>query len=93
MLRERAGGAMTAGIDPGSPPARPVVEELVAAYAELTGRADGPEFRARLAERLEISHDSRYERYWHLLARAGGQEAPPALSPAVAWLTAALRAG
>ncbi|MFG2305310.1 hypothetical protein [Actinacidiphila glaucinigra] len=84
---------MTAGIDPGSPPARPVVEELVAAYAVLTGRTDGPEFRARLAERLEISHDSRYERYWHLLARAGGQEARPALSPAVAWLTAALRAG
>ncbi|WUD77646.1 MerR family transcriptional regulator [Streptomyces sp. NBC_00510] len=93
LLRERAGGAVAAGIGPASSAARPVVEELVRAYAELSGRADGPEFRGWLAERLEISHDSRYERYWQLLARVGGQEAPPALAPAVAWLTAALRAG
>ncbi|MFD8075625.1 MerR family transcriptional regulator [Streptomyces sp. NPDC059718] len=93
LLRERAGGAVAAGIGPASSAARPVVEELVRAYAELSGRADGPEFRGWLAERLEISHDSRYERYWQLLARVGGHEAPPALAPAVAWLTAALRAG
>lgn len=93
LLRERAGGAVAAGIGPASPAARPVAEELVRAYAELSGRADGPQFRGWLAERLEISHDSRYELYWQLLARVGGQEAPPALAPAVAWLTAALRAG
>jgi DNA-binding transcriptional MerR regulator len=93
LLRERAGGALAAGIDPASPAARPVVDDIVGAYAELSGRADGPEFRDWLAERLEVSDDSRYERYWQLLAAINGQEAPPALSPAVAWLTAALRAG
>ncbi|MGW3244043.1 MerR family transcriptional regulator [Streptomyces sp. NPDC001070] len=93
LLRERAGGALAAGIDPASPAARPVVDDIVGAYAELSGRADGPEFRDWLAERLEVSHDSRYERYWQLLAAINGQEATPALSPAVAWLTAALRAG
>ncbi|WP_431964476.1 MerR family transcriptional regulator [Actinacidiphila sp. bgisy160] len=92
LLRERAGGAVAAGVDPASASARPVVEELVGVYAQLSGRADGPEFRAWLAERLEISHDSRYERYWQLLAQVAGQDAPPALAPAVAWLTAALRA-
>ncbi|MEU4097019.1 MerR family transcriptional regulator [Streptomyces sp. NPDC026673] len=93
LLRERAGGALAAGIDAGSPSARPIVDELAAAYAKLAGRVDGAEFRDWLAERLEISHDSRYERYWRLLAEVNGQEAPPALAPSVAWLTAALRAG
>lgn len=55
-------GAGAAGIDPGSAGARPVVEELVAAYPRPAGRRDGAEFRAWLLERLELGHDARYER-------------------------------
>ncbi|MFJ4990317.1 MerR family transcriptional regulator [Streptomyces sp. NPDC088732] len=93
LLRERAGGAAEAGTDPASAEARPVVDELVAAYARLTGRRDDAEFRAWLLERLEAGHDARYERYWQLVAAVGGQPAPPALTPAVLWFSSALRAG
>ncbi|MFF3560995.1 MerR family transcriptional regulator [Streptomyces sp. NPDC002574] len=92
LLRERAGGAAEAGLDPGSAEARPVVDELVAAYARVTGRGDDAEFRAWLLERLELGHDARYERYWRLVAAVGGRPAPPALTPAVTWFSSALRA-
>ncbi|WP_190215435.1 MerR family transcriptional regulator [Kitasatospora indigofera] len=91
LLRERAGAARAAGVDPASAAARPVVDELADAYARLAGRADGPEFRAWLLERLEVAADSRYERYWHLAAVVGGQSPAPALAPAVEWLVSALR--
>ncbi|MFC9331606.1 MerR family transcriptional regulator [Kitasatospora sp. NPDC057015] len=92
LLRERTAAAREAGIDPASAAARPVLDELAGAYARLSGRADGPEFRAWLLERLEIADDSRYERYWQLVAVINGWPAQPALAPAVEWLVAALRA-
>ncbi len=93
LVRERAGAAQRAGIDPASAQARPVVDELAQAYAELSGRADSPEFRAWLADRLEVSADSGYERYWQLLAVINGWPPQPSMAPAVGWLLAALRAG
>lgn len=36
--------------------------EAAAAWARPRGRTDGPEFSAWLADRLEASSDSRYER-------------------------------
>jgi hypothetical protein len=60
--------ATAAGIEPDSVEAQPVADELVAAYARHTGRANGPEFRSWLLDLLESSSDRRYERYWQLLA-------------------------
>ena len=92
---ERAGAALAAGIDPASAQARPIVDELVAVFAELHGRQDGPEFRAWLAETLEAFTDRRAERYWQLLAIMNGwSPRGPAESsiPPWEWLVAGLRA-
>ncbi|POX40516.1 hypothetical protein C3486_13620 [Streptomyces sp. Ru73] len=92
LLQERTARARAAGVAPESAAAVPVADELVAAYAALAGRTDGPEFRAWLLARLESSHVAEYERYWRLLAVINGQPEPAATAPAVEWLTAALRA-
>ncbi|MFF4606205.1 MerR family transcriptional regulator [Streptomyces sp. NPDC001339] len=93
LIRERTGAARDAGIEPGSEAAREVVDQIVGACARLTGREDGPEFRAWLLERLEIARDSGYERYWRLIAVINGRPADPGMEPAVAWLVAGVRAG
>jgi DNA-binding transcriptional MerR regulator len=93
LLRERAGGAADAGIEPGSAEARPVVDEVTAAWARHLGRADGPELRSWLLDRLEASGDRRYERYWRLLAVINGWPQAPGIMAAADWLRAALRAG
>ena len=93
LVRERVTTARETGIEPDSAAARPIVDELVRAYAELSGRDDSPAFRTWLLERLEISHGSRFERYWELLAVISGRSAAPSLAPSVAWLIAALRTG
>lgn len=91
VLREKAGAAADAQIGPGSAQARPIADDLAAAYARHFGRPDGPEFRAWLLEQLEAGSDQRYERYWQLLGVINGWPAQPPVTPAAAWLAAALR--
>jgi len=91
LLREKADTAAAAGIEPGSAAAQPIADELVAAYARLFGRSDGPEFRAWLLGQLEAGSDRRYERYWQLLAIINGWPSQPSVLPAAEWLAAALR--
>lgn len=93
LLRERVTAATEAGIAPDSAAARPVVDELAAAYSRLFGRPDTPEFRAWLLGTLESGTDRRYERYWQLLAIINGWPAAPApgFTPAAEWLITALR--
>nr|WP_218863464.1 hypothetical protein [Actinopolyspora biskrensis] len=93
LLRQRVDAATEAGTEPRSPAARPVVDELVAAYARHTGQSDGPAFRPWLLELLESSGDRRYERYWRLLAVINGRPVPEEVAPAAEWLVAALRNG
>jgi DNA-binding transcriptional MerR regulator len=90
-LREKAGAAAEAGLDPGSAQAGPIVNDLVAAYARHVGRVDGPEFRAWLLEQLDAGSDQRYERYWQLLGVINGWPAQPPVTPAAGWLAEALR--
>lgn len=91
LLQERGDAALDAGIAPESAEARPVVDELAAAYAQHTGQADGPEFRTWLRQLMEASSDRRYERYWQLLGVINGWPAAPSVTPAAEWLLAALR--
>jgi DNA-binding transcriptional MerR regulator len=91
LLRERVAAATDAGITPGSPQARPIADELVAAYARHTGRESTPEFRAWLLDLMESASDPRYERYWQLLAIINGWPGQPSITPAAEWLIAALR--
>lgn len=93
VVREQVEAAMEAGIDPADQRARPVLDGLAAECAEVFGRADGPDFRRRLIERLKAGSDPRAERYWQLLAVINGWPAQPSLLPVFEWFIAALRAG
>lgn len=88
---ERANAAIADGIAPDSDAARPVVDELAAAFAAASGQDDGAEFRRGLLARLEAGNDRRAERYWQLLAVINGWPVPPTLAPAFEWFTDALR--
>ena len=91
LLRERVGQATEAGISPESERARPIVDELAAAYARHTGKTDGPEFRSWLVGLFESAHDPRYERYWQLLAVINGQPVPEGVTASAQWLMTALQ--
>jgi DNA-binding transcriptional MerR regulator len=92
LTREKVEAAMADGVAPGCDAARPVVDELVAAYATASGRRDDAGFRAHLLERLEAGNDPRAERYWQLLAVINGWPVPPTLTPVFGWFVDALRA-
>jgi DNA-binding transcriptional MerR regulator len=91
LTRDKVGAAITAGTGPLSSEARPVVDALLARYAELFARTDGEEFRRWLLERFETGNDPRMERYWQLLAVINGWPPQPSLAPVFDWLIAALR--
>ncbi|MFJ8981508.1 MerR family transcriptional regulator [Streptomyces sp. NPDC102282] len=90
-VRDQAGPALTAGIDPASPQADPIVAVFTAHYAHLLGRPDDVELRRMLATRLESVNDPRRERYLQLLAVVNGWPAPESLAPVLDWSVQALR--
>ncbi|WP_217560651.1 MerR family transcriptional regulator [Streptomyces sp. GbtcB6] len=92
-VRDQAGPALTAGIDPASPQADPVVAAFTAYYAHLLDHADPDdvELRRRLVTRLESVNDPRRERYVQLLAVVNGWPAPESLAPVLDWSVQALR--
>ncbi|WP_405833330.1 MerR family transcriptional regulator [Streptomyces sp. NBC_01176] len=90
-VRDQAGPALIAGIDPASPQADPVVAGFTAYYAYLLGRPDDVELRRRLAARLESVNDPRRERYLQLLAVINGWPAPESPVPVFDWSVRALR--
>ncbi|MER7186793.1 MerR family transcriptional regulator [Streptomyces hyaluromycini] len=92
-VRDQAGPALTAGIDPASPQADPVVAAFTAYYARLLDRPDPDdvELRRRLVTRLESVNDPRRERYLQLLAVVNGWPAPESLAPVLDWSVQALR--
>ncbi|MGW8743037.1 MerR family transcriptional regulator [Streptomyces sp. NPDC055794] len=90
-VRDQVGPALTAGIDPASRQADPIVAAFTAHYAQLLGRPDDVELRRRLATRLESVNDPRRERYLQLLAVVNGWPAPESLAPALDWSVEALR--
>ncbi|MDX3374691.1 MerR family transcriptional regulator [Streptomyces sp. ME02-6991-2A] len=91
-VRDQAGPAVTAGIDPASPQANPIVAQFTAHYAHLLGRPDDVELRRRLVTRLESVNEPRWRRYLQLLAVVNGWPAPESLAPVFDWSVQALRA-
>jgi hypothetical protein len=92
VVMDKGGAALSAGTDPASPAATPVVDEIVAAFAGSDAEAADPAFRAKLLETIESNTDERAERYWQLLAVINGWAPFPASTPSWRWLEAALRA-
>lgn len=81
LVRDRAGPALAAGVDPASPQAGPVVTAVLARYP----------VRDRLAAQLEAAGDPRRERYLDLLSVVNGWPAPERLGPVLGWFLTALR--
>ncbi|MGY5003330.1 MerR family transcriptional regulator [Streptomyces griseus] len=90
-VRDEAGPALAAGLDPASAQADPVVAAFTAHYAQLIGRPDDDDLRRLLAARLENVNDPRRERYFQLLAVVNGWPAPASLAPVLDWSVQALR--
>ncbi|MCL6287005.1 MerR family transcriptional regulator [Streptomyces sp. ATCC51928] len=90
-VRDEAGPALAAGLDPASAQADPVVAAFTAHYAQLIGRPDDVDLRRLLAARLESVNDPRRERYFQLLAVVNGWPAPASLAPVLDWSVQALR--
>ena len=91
-VTEQVGAAMSAGIDPASDQAMPVVDALAGRYAAVFGGDDDSAFRRRLLTRLEVSTDPRAERYWQLLGVINGWPPVPTLMPVYGWFAQALAA-
>jgi DNA-binding transcriptional MerR regulator len=91
-VRDQVGPALTAGIDPVSPQADPVVAALTARYAHLVSRCDDVELRRRMLTRLESVNDPRRQRYVQLLAVINGWPPPESLTQVLDWSIQALRA-
>jgi DNA-binding transcriptional MerR regulator len=80
-IRDAVALALNSGIDPSSPEAAQIV-------AALTSRHSPDQLLAW----LDTVNDSRRERYFELLAVINGWAAPDSLTPALHWLSQALRA-
>ncbi|WP_433465452.1 MerR family transcriptional regulator [Spirillospora sp. CA-128828] len=91
LTGEKVAAAIADGIEPRSDAARPIVDELVAAYAEAFGATDDAEFRRELRRRTEIGTDRRAERYWQLIAIINGWPVWPTMTPSFEWFIEALR--
>lgn len=91
-VRDQVRPALTAGVDPASFHADPVVVTVTAQYAHVCGAPDDITLRRRLLTRLETANDPRRERYLQLLAIVNGWQAPESLTPALTWFIQALRA-
>ncbi|MDQ1738249.1 MAG: hypothetical protein QOH56_4500, partial [Pseudonocardiales bacterium] len=91
QIREAVQAARAEGVDPASPRAGVVVDELVVLYAATFGKADTAGYRTTLLTRLDTASDPRAERYWHLIATINGWPVPPSLGPVFEWFTEALR--
>lgn len=92
VVVEKVGAAREAGIDPASAEARPVLDALMARYAETFRTEDSPQYRRDVLRRVETANDPRAARYWALLGKINGWPAQPDMTPVFAWFVAALRA-
>lgn len=92
VVRDQAGPALAARIEPASLQAAPVVAALTAHYARILGRPDDAGLQRRLLARLEAVNDPRRERYLTLLTVINGWPAPESLTPVLDWSIQALGA-
>jgi len=83
-VREDAGAALGAGVDPKSKQARTVLERIVPGMSL--------DERIALRQQLETFNDVRVERYWELMGILNDRPAFPKIAAAMDWFIAALRA-
>jgi DNA-binding transcriptional MerR regulator len=84
-VTEHAGHALAEGIDPASPEARKVIDQIIPPGTP-------PAERERIADQLETFTDERVERYWQLVGILNARPPFTPTVPAYRWLITALRA-
>ena len=84
-VMEHAGAAVAAGVAPGSPAGREILDRIVPPAMPAAERVE-------LSDQLAKYTDARVERYWRLLGVINGREPFPSAVPAFEWLIEALRA-
>jgi DNA-binding transcriptional MerR regulator len=92
LVFRRAQEAIDAGVEPTSPEAAGLVDELVSAYSTAAGRRVDAEYRQELLDQATLAYEPRAERYWQLLATINGW---PPIQPRMhlwGWYTQALHA-
>jgi DNA-binding transcriptional MerR regulator len=92
VVRDQAGPALAARIEPASPQAAPIVAALTAHCAHILARPEDVTLQRQLLARLESVNDPRRERYLTLLAVINGWPAPESLTPVLDWSIQALGA-
>ncbi|HLT10155.1 MAG TPA: MerR family transcriptional regulator [Micromonosporaceae bacterium] len=92
LVTERASAAREAGIDPASPAADPIVNDLVAAFADSVGRTPDEAYRRELLEQIRLGYEPRAERYWQLIAIINGWPPIPSTMANWSWFIEALSA-
>ncbi|MEU8254055.1 MerR family transcriptional regulator [Micromonospora inaquosa] len=92
VVRDAVAPALTAGLDPTSPDADPVIAAVTGRYASVRCHSDDADLRQRLLDRLVPANDPRRDRYLDLLAVVNGWSTGEATTPAVDWFIRALRA-
>lgn len=92
LVAERAGAAIAAGVDPASPQADTVHDELVGAFAAGVGRSPDAAYRRELLTVTEASYEPRAERYWQLIAIINGWAPITSVMAEWRWFYAAMRA-
>ena len=88
----RIGPLVDAGMAPTDPAARPVVDDIVAAYAERAGREPDDAYRRGLAAATRRGYEPRAERYWQLMAVINGWAPAPARMHLWGWFADAQEA-
>lgn len=89
---ERAGAALSAGVDPAAAEADTLHDQLVSAYAEAAEREPDETYRRELLDLVQLSYEPRAERYWQLIAIINRWPPIPPAMPAWGWFRDALRA-
>jgi DNA-binding transcriptional MerR regulator len=102
LVRDIAGFAPAAGLDPASPECDDLVAAVVSRYAESLGMpppsppggasGSGLELRRRLASALRSANDPRWQRYLDLLSVVNGWPPQPSVNEALDWFLEALAA-
>ncbi|GAA2475235.1 MerR family transcriptional regulator [Winogradskya humida] len=90
-VRDLAGPAVQAGVDPASPHADSVIRAVTQHYSFACGHPDDADLRRRLLTRLETANDPRRERYLQHLSVINGWAPPDDLAPSLNWFIQALR--
>jgi DNA-binding transcriptional MerR regulator len=72
LVRDIAGFAASARLDPTSPECDDLVATVMGEYATAVGRPDGPALRTELAAALDRANDPRWQRYLELVSVING---------------------